>query len=106
MLIYNVLFKGVEVNQQFCRAFASYQQAESYIDSFLEENSSTYTCKSTSGWISYLREYNYDENLNPVRTDLGDPELIVDNFTDYRLEDKDGNSYYFVVFVQEINPEN
>ena len=72
--IFNVLFKSVEkYSTPFCRAFSTMEKAENFIEECCEK--SNFTIKSN---------------------------LHVEDLKDYRVEDKEGNSYYFVIFFQEI----
>ena len=75
--IYNVLYKGVEVQvNPFCLAFLKEEEAREWIKNSCDINS--YSIKSSLGW-------NEEETMD-----------------DYRVEDKDGNSYYFVIFKQKL----
>ena len=75
--IYNVLYKGVEKNvTPFCLAFLREEEAIEWIESTCDVKS--YTIKSTLGWNDDM------------------------TFNDYRVEDKDGNSYYFVIYKQKL----
>jgi hypothetical protein len=75
--VFNVLYKGVEKGvTPFCLAFLKEEDARSWIESTCEVKS--YSIKSTMGW---------NENMT---TD------------DYRVEDVEGNSYYFVIYRQQI----
>jgi hypothetical protein len=75
--IFNVLYKGVEKQiTPFCLAFLKEEDARSWIESTCKTKS--YSIKSTMGW---------NQNMT---TD------------DYRVEDKDGNSYYFVIYRQKL----
>lgn len=75
--IYNVLFKGVEVKvEPFCIAFSTEEKARHWIKSFCDANA--ISIKSSMGW-------NDDKTMD-----------------DYRVEDKDGNSYYFVIVKQKL----
>jgi hypothetical protein len=75
--IYNVLYKGVEIKvNPFCLAFLTEEEARSWIESTCDVKS--YSIKSCLGW-------------NDEKT-----------MDDYRVEDKDGNSYYFVIFKQKL----
>lgn len=77
MEVYNVLYKGVEINvTPFCLAFLREEEARSWIEQTCETKN--FTIKSTLGW-------------NDAQT-----------IDDYRVEDKDGNSYYFVIFKQQL----
>ena len=85
MIIYNVLFKGVEINkssQNFCKAFTNLESAENFAETAAAQLG--LTIKSGSGWL-----------LDGGSTEIG-------NLTDFRCEDSSGNSYYFVIYVQEI----
>jgi len=76
--IYNVLYKGVEVPvNPFCLAFLKEEQAREWIESVCDVKS--YSIKSSFGW-------------NDSRT-----------MDDYRVEDKDGNTFYFVIYRQKLN---
>jgi hypothetical protein len=76
--IYNVLFKGVEKNvTPFCLAFLKEEEAREWIESTCEVRG--YIIKSTLGW-------NDDMTLD-----------------DYRVEDVNGNSYYFVIYKQKLS---
>ena len=76
--IYNVLYKGVEKNvTPFCLAFLREEEAREWIKSTCEVKG--YIIKSRFGW-------NDDMDLD-----------------DYRVEDKDGNSYYFVIYKQKLS---
>jgi hypothetical protein len=75
--IYNVLYKGVEVQvNPFCLAFLKIEEARNWIESSCEVNG--YSIKSCLGW-------NEEETMD-----------------DYRVEDKDGNTFYFVIFKQKL----
>lgn len=75
--IYNVLYKGVEVNVfPMCIAFLTEEEARSWIKSTCEVKS--YSIKSSLGW-------NDDKTVD-----------------DYRVEDNYGNSYYFFIFRQKL----
>lgn len=75
--IYNVLYKGLEIKvNPFCLAFLKEEEARNWIESTCEVKG--YNIKSTLGW-------NDDMTMD-----------------DYRVEDKDGNSYYFVIFKQKL----
>ena len=76
--IYNVLYKGVQKNvNPFCLAFLREEEAREWIESTCENKS--YTIKSSLGW-------NDDMTMD-----------------DYRVEDTDGNSFYFVIFKQKLS---
>jgi hypothetical protein len=103
MLVYNVLFKGVDTPESSCRVFASYEEADKYVmDTIISQQSRRWHICSTSGWRSEIEPSGRDEDGYPVFDNNRNPELIVDNFTDYRLEDHYGDSYYFVIYVQCI----
>ena len=75
--VYNVLYKGVERNvTPFCLAFLREEEARDWIEQTCETKN--LTIKSRLGW---------------------DDSETVD---DYRVEDDEGNSYYFVIFKQQI----
>jgi hypothetical protein len=75
--VFNVLYKGVEKGvTPFCLAFLKEEDARSWIESTCEVKS--YSIKSTMGW---------NENMT---------------IDDYRVEDVEGNSYYFVIYRQQI----
>lgn len=78
MEIFNVLIKGVEVKDiNFCKAFTTEEKADKWIEeTCLKKN---WTIKSSFGW-------------NESNT-----------IDDRRVEDKNGNSYYFVIYRQELN---
>ncbi len=77
MEIFNVLYKGVELNvTPFCLAFLKEEDAREWIKQTCEFK--CFSMKSTLGW---------NESMT---TD------------DYRVEDKDGNSYYFVIYKQKL----
>ena len=72
MEIFNVLYKGVEKNiTPFCLAFLKEEDARSWIESVCDVKS--FSIKSTFGWS--------DDNT----------------WDDYRVEDKDDNTFYFVI---------
>ena len=77
MEIYNVLLKGVEVRiPPICKAFRTEAQADAYIqDECIKRD---LTIRSTYGW---------DEGST---------------LNDYRAEDIDGNTFYFVIYRQLI----
>lgn len=75
--IYNVLYKGVEVQvNPFCLAFLKEEEARQWIENSCDINS--YSIKSCLGW-------NEEKTMD-----------------DYRVEDKDGNTFYFVIFKQKL----
>ena len=77
MRIYNVFFKGGELKiTPFCNAFRTLQSAEKY-------------CKSEAK----------KKGLTVISSDCDDEQKY---FIDYRAEDKQGNSYYFVIYFQTI----
>lgn len=76
--VFNVLYKGVEKNiTPYCLAFLKEEDARSWIESVCEIKN--FSIKSTLGW-------NDDMTMD-----------------DYRVEDKEGNTYYFVIYKQQIN---
>lgn len=84
MIVYNVLFKRVEINegyQNYAKVFATIEEAYNYAEEGAKKKG--LIIKSTSGFLS------------------GD-EHTPGSITDYRMEDDKGNSYYFVIYVQEI----
>ncbi len=75
--IFNVLYRGVEKKvTPFCLAFLKEEEAREWIESTCEVKS--YSIKSTFGWS--------DDNT----------------WDDYRVEDVDGNSYYFIIYRQRL----
>jgi len=77
MEVFNVLYKGVEINvTPFCLAFLREEEARDWIEQTCETKN--FTIKSKLGW--------------------NDSETV----DDYRVEDSEGNSYYFVIFKQQI----
>lgn len=77
MIIYNVLFKGVEIKiNPYCKAFRTEKEVDDYVQHMCETKDLR-VC-STMGWDD-------DFNVN-----------------DYRLEDSKGNTYYYVVYRQAI----
>jgi hypothetical protein len=75
--VFNVLYKGVQKNvTPFCLAFLREEEARDWIESTCEVKS--YSMKSTLGW-------NEDMTMD-----------------DYRVEDENGNSYYFVIYRQRL----
>ena len=100
MLIYNLLFKGVEIKvSPWCKAFASYDEACKYVDDFIEKSDGGFVCKSKAGWC--YPDY-FDCSPGVKHVEYEDPEKIVNNWDDWRLEDPKGNSYYFLVMVEEV----
>ena len=88
--VWNVLFKGVEKNpsnRNFAKAFGSFKQAEEFMSEYAKKNE--LFVHSTLGWMK-----GYDDNVD---------EFTVGAVNDWRMSDKDGNSYYFVIYVQIIN---
>ena len=82
MIVYNVLFKGVEIKPTpFCKVFNNIEDAYSFC--LASAKKQELKIMSTSGFIS------------------GD-EDTVGSCTDYRCEDKDGNTYYYVIYVQQL----
>ena len=91
VIVWTVLFKGVENNpgsRNWARAFGSYQEAEDYMGKWAKEEGLK-TC-STMGWD----KRGYGGAVN---------EYTVGAMNDWRMEDDDGNSYYFVIHVQELS---
>lgn len=77
MEVFNVLYKGNEIRvNPFCKAFLKEEDARKWIVKSCGKMS--LTIKSSLGW-------NDDNSMD-----------------DYRVEDKDGNSYYFVIYKQLI----
>jgi hypothetical protein len=77
MEIINVLFKGVELRvTPFCKPFHNEDKAREFILQNAEERG--LTIMSSMGW-------NDNETID-----------------DYRAEDAQGNSYYYVLYRQEI----
>ena len=77
MEIFNVLIKGVEVKDiNYCEAF----KTEEEVDKFVEKVCSlrNWTIKSRMGWG------------------------LVEDIDDRRVEDSNGNSYYFVIYRQTL----
>lgn len=77
MEIFNVLIKGIEVKDvNYCKAFLR----EDVMDTWIEEicRIRNWTIKSRIGWIE-------DNKLD-----------------DRRVEDLNGNTYYFVIYRQEL----
>jgi hypothetical protein len=75
MELFNVLFKGVEVKiTPFCKGFRTEDKAMEWIETLTKQYE--LEAKSSMGW-------NESKTLN-----------------DIRLEDKKGNSYYFVIYRQ------
>jgi hypothetical protein len=74
MIVYNVLFKGVEIKMTpFCKVFLTSEEAEKWIDSVCNAQE----WRKCSSYAS-------------------------DIISDWRVEDKDGNTYYFVTYKQEL----
>ena len=88
MDIYNVLFKSVETNHSpFAKAFKTKEEAINYVEETCDKHG--FEMKSTmeqmySGW------------------DAEEEEAFVPTWFDNRVEDKDGNSFYFVTYTQTI----
>jgi len=90
IIVWNVLFKGVEKNpssRNWARAFGSYQEAEDYMGKW-SEREGLKPC-STMGWL----KTGYEGVTH---------QYTVGAMNDWRMEDDDGNSYYFVIHVQEV----
>lgn len=81
MVIYNVLFKHVEKHVvPYCKAFKDLEKAKHYIYETIEN------CT----WLKSMSTM--DSEYFP---ELG-------SFTDVRCEDDEGNTYYFVIYVQNL----
>ena len=77
MEIFNVLVKSVEVKlNPTCKAFLKEKDASKWCEDICEKMS--WTIKSGLGWNDDL------------------------TFDDYRVEDKNGNTYYFVIYRQRL----
>jgi hypothetical protein len=77
MEILNVLIKGVEVKDiNYCEAFRTEEEVDNFVDKVCSLRN--WTIKSRMGWN--------DEN----------------NIDDRRVEDSNGNTYYFVIYRQTI----
>lgn len=77
MEVFNVLIKGVEVKDiNFCKAFTTEEKAVKWIEETSLKND--WTIKSRSGW-------NDDNTID-----------------DRRVENKEGNTYYFVIYRQTL----
>lgn len=82
MIVYNVLFKGVEVNPGvFAKVFATIEEAYAYAEEGAKRIG--LTIMSESGFF-------------------GGDEFTDGSITDFRMEDDEGNSYYYVIYVQEM----
>jgi hypothetical protein len=80
MKVFNVMFKGEEVKTiPFAKVFATKEESEAYINEKCKKHGLTIKSSLDSG--------------------DGDEPLI---WSDYRTEDKDGNTYFFVTYYQEI----
>jgi len=89
IIVWNVLFKGVEKNpssRNWARAFGSYQEAEEYMGKWAKSRNLK-VC-SEMGWTK--------------GEDWEAHQYTVGAMNDWRMEDDDGNSYYFVIHVQEV----
>lgn len=78
MRIYNVLLKAVEKAHRFnpsCRAFGSEEEAMAHIK----------------------------KNSHIHRLTLRSSMEFEDDSVDFRYEDTEGDSYYYVIFKQELN---
>ncbi len=74
MIVYNVLIKGVERKFcPFCKVFSTKKQAEEYIDKVCE----------SQDW----------RKCSSIESE---------DLSDWRVEDKDGNTYYLVTYKQEL----
>ena len=79
MIVYNVLFKGVEKKvNPFAQAFESEEKAREWCIKFAHSRGLK-ICSTLGKWGE---EWEVD---------------------DYRLEDKEGNSYYLVIYKQELD---
>jgi hypothetical protein len=77
MQVFNVLFKGVQIKHTtWAKAFREEQTARAFIEDYCSERD--LTIMSSMGWNS--------ENT----------------MDDYRAEDRQGNTYYFVIYRQTI----
>ena len=88
-LVWNVLFKGVEKNpsnRNWAKAFGSFKKAEEFMRNYAELNE--LFVHSTFGW---MKGHDWDAD-----------EFTVGAINDWYMSDKEGNSYYFVIYVQEI----
>ena len=84
LIIYNVLVKAVEKCSSYNpypRAFSNIEDATEYI--FTSAEKMGLEIKSS---LFLNEEENWDGEI----------------FGDYRLEDEDGNSYYFVIYYQTV----
>ena len=78
MKIINVLFKGVEIKTHtWCKAFSTEDKARNFIENYCEREG--LKIRSLLGW-------NEEKTMD-----------------DYRVEDEDGNTFYFVLYRQELN---
>ena len=79
MIVYNVLFKGVEKKvNPFAQAFESEEKAREWCIK-VANSKELKICSTLGKWNEYWEVY------------------------DYRLEDKEGNSYYLVIYKQELD---
>jgi hypothetical protein len=75
--VFNVLYKGNEIKvNPFCKVFLKEEDARKWIEDTCDKMS--FKMKSSLNW---------------------NEEMSMD---DYRVEDEQGNSYYFVIFRQSI----
>lgn len=84
-IVTNVLFKGVEYNphhNNYCKAFSKYEDAIEWA----ERNAAMkgLTIKSEMGFCE------------------GQAKDVLHSVNDLRCEDSQGNSYYYVFYIQEI----
>ena len=95
LTVFNVLFKGVEdKNTTFCKAFRTIESSNKWIAE--KSEAMGLTIKSTSEEVPPL-EYNEDTEMFE-RDEMN----FIPSFYDFRCENKEGNSFYFVIFRQTI----
>ena len=86
MIVFNVLFKGVEKKvNPFAQAFESEEKAREWCIKFAHSRGLK-ICSTLGKMYSFIGKW--------------EEEWEVD---DYRLEDKEGNSYYLVIYRQELD---
>ena len=79
MIIYNLLFKSIEKHHTpFCQSFSTFAKAEAWMEK---------DCKWRRGG---LKCYSTDTS-------------ITGHCTDFRCEDEEGNSYYYVIFTEVLD---
>lgn len=89
-LVWNVMFYGIEQrNKTFAKCFGSYEEANKFMDEYAENQRLTF--RSEMGWTK-----GRDWEVN---------QFTIGATNDHRLDDKDGNSYYFVITVHEVKVE-